>query len=157
VDVVRDSRKFPGHPYMGRIMRMPLHGHLCDSTAFLILASLVYALGNIFLLFSQASSRTIEFHTLAWIFVNVIRFFSSKCAHHRLRFIMLAEIPRRPMLCWEIPAYCGNSKCDEWKCKVETMMLVVRQRCWCERVWCVKLVAITLCNVTGSSQSCMSL
>jgi len=30
VDVVRESRKFSGHPYVGRIAR-----HLCDSTAFL--------------------------------------------------------------------------------------------------------------------------
>jgi len=35
VGVVRQSRKFSGHPYVGRIARL-MRGHLCDSTAFLL-------------------------------------------------------------------------------------------------------------------------
>ena len=36
VGVVRQSRKFSGHPYVGR-----MRGHLCDSTAFLLLCMLL--------------------------------------------------------------------------------------------------------------------
>ena len=35
VGVVRQSRKFSGHPYVGR-------GHLCDSTAFLLPVLLLF-------------------------------------------------------------------------------------------------------------------